>query len=356
VSSLDSVIIRTQNVKKTARLSQLSGLFDLSLPTKSETKYEISLPLPENWHVGVIVGPSGSGKTTIANHFWGEKLNKKLVWSQDKSIIDDFPTSMSIKDICGLLSSIGFSSPPHWVRSFANLSNGEQFRVSIARQIAESGNDLIVIDEFSSVVDRLVAKIASSSVQKAIRRLDKQIILLSCHYDILEWLEPDWIYDTATKEFNSGRLLRRPRIEIEIAKGNNQAWEHFKDYHYLSNTDHSKNIYLAFIDDCPVAYCSVSHFPHPVSSKWRISRLVTHPDWQGVGIGRTLLDYVASTLTGKDVIITSSNPAIRVMLDHSKNWRCSRKASLSPRPGKTSEYKTYSTNRMVSSYIYFGGK
>ena len=27
----------------------------------------------------------------------------------------------------------------------------------------------------------------------------KKVVLLSCHYDIVEWLQPDWVYDVNTK-------------------------------------------------------------------------------------------------------------------------------------------------------------
>ena len=31
--------------------------------------------------------------------------------------------------------------------------------------------------------------------------MDKQFVAVSCHYDILDWLEPDWVYDTDKMEF-----------------------------------------------------------------------------------------------------------------------------------------------------------
>jgi hypothetical protein len=33
------------------------------------------------------------------------------------------------------------------------------------------------------------------------RNKGKKIVLLSCHYDIVEWLQPDWVFDTGTGEF-----------------------------------------------------------------------------------------------------------------------------------------------------------
>lgn len=61
-----------------------------------------------------------------------------------------------------------------------------------------TGKCFVVFDEFTSVVDRKVAQTASLAVSKAVRRAEKQFIAVSCHYDILDWLEPDWVFDTNT--------------------------------------------------------------------------------------------------------------------------------------------------------------
>jgi ABC-type ATPase with predicted acetyltransferase domain len=80
------------------------------------------------------------------------------------------------------------------------LSNGEQFRAGLARLICDAP-DKVVVDEFTSVVDRQIAKIGASAFAKAWRKnKGKQIVLLSCHYDIIEWLQPDWVYDTRVSE------------------------------------------------------------------------------------------------------------------------------------------------------------
>lgn len=90
--------------------------------------------------------------------------------------------------------SVGFGSVPSWLKPYSVLSNGEKVRADLARAMLEK--DFIVFDEFTSVVDRQVAKVASIAIHKAIKRLEKKFIAISCHYDILEWLEPDWVFDT----------------------------------------------------------------------------------------------------------------------------------------------------------------
>ncbi|MEV4573636.1 hypothetical protein AB0K16_10265 [Nonomuraea jabiensis] len=76
--------------------------------------------------------------------------------------MDDFPKSMSIKDIVGLPTAVGLSSPPAWLRPYKTLSNGEAFRASMARAVAEQ-DGLVVVDEFTSVVGRQVAALSGRS-------------------------------------------------------------------------------------------------------------------------------------------------------------------------------------------------
>jgi hypothetical protein len=61
---------------------------------------------------------------------------------------------------------------------------------------------IIVFDEFTSVVDREVAKVSSLAIQKAVRRTKKKFIAVTCHYDVLDYLEPDWVLCTDDMNFS----------------------------------------------------------------------------------------------------------------------------------------------------------
>jgi ABC-type ATPase with predicted acetyltransferase domain len=52
------------------------------------------------------------------------------------------------------------NSVPSWYKPYQVLSNGEKFRADLARKLKSN----TVIDEFTSVVDRTVAKAASVSL------------------------------------------------------------------------------------------------------------------------------------------------------------------------------------------------
>lgn len=104
------------------------------------------------------------------------------------------------------------------------LSNGEQFRVMMARTMLEGGAQ-IVMDEFTSVVDRQVAQIGAHAAQKHIRKAtDRRFVAASCHYDIVDWLQPDWIFEPATMTFTRRSLQGRPSIEVEISRVGYEAW------------------------------------------------------------------------------------------------------------------------------------
>lgn len=320
-------IIRESTINRTARVMQVEGIFDVPPSQRSAEQWSVDLALPDTWHIGVIVGPSGSGKTTVARELFGAHLVNGWVWPTDKSILDGFPREMSIKDIVELLSSVGFSSPPSWVRPFHVLSNGEQFRVTMARTLAEM-RDLAVVDEFTSVVDRTVAQIGSAAIAKTVRKRNQQLIAVTCHYDVLEWLEPDWIYEPATNTLTVGRLLQRPQIELEIARVHYSAWQLFRKHHYLNTElNISSRCFCAFWQDVPVAFSAWLHMPSgTLANAMREHRTVCLPDYQGVGIGNVLSDYCASMLLGigKIPISTTSHPGMIRSRAASDVWRLHR--------------------------------
>ena len=127
----------------------------------------------EPWSVGVIVGRSGTGKTTIAKQLFPDSYIRGFTY-KEPSILDDFPEALSTVDITRALSSVGFSSPPEWLKSYEQLSQGEKMRVDVARALLLE-EPVIVFDEFTSVVDREVAKISSLAIQKAVRRTGKTL-------------------------------------------------------------------------------------------------------------------------------------------------------------------------------------
>lgn len=193
-------IKREIQFKESFRNKSIIGKFDLNIENyKEHFQGKIDLENKE-WNIGLIVGNSGTGKTTIAKQLFGENIIKEYLFNRENSIIDDMPKEKSVKEITQIFNKVGFSSPPSWLKSYEVLSNGEKMRVKLAYNLL-SDNKLICFDEFTSVVDRNVAKITSTCIQKTIRKLNKKFIAVGCHFDIIDWLEPDWIFDTNSMKF-----------------------------------------------------------------------------------------------------------------------------------------------------------
>jgi ABC-type ATPase with predicted acetyltransferase domain len=186
-------IVKTTTPKKTFRVQSVIDRFDLQ-SNEIKERFTGELKLSGDWQIGLIVGASGTGKTTIAKHIFGEDYCGTFDYSSD-AIINDVGADKSIEEITATFNAVGFSSPPSWLKPYNVLSNGEKMRVDIASAIL-SDKQRIVFDEFTSVVDRQVARVGSFATQKAIRRTSKQFIAVGCHYDVEPWLMPDWVYST----------------------------------------------------------------------------------------------------------------------------------------------------------------
>lgn len=182
------------------RANSIVGKFDLSVKNYKE-HFQGNIDLPDEWQIGLIVGNSGTGKTTIAKEIFKEDYFNGFDYDGE-TIMDDMPKEKSIDEICKTFNSVGFSSPPSWLKPYHVLSNGEKMRVDLARCILED-KEQIVFDEFTSVVDRNVAKIGSIAVSKALRKTNKKLIAVTCHHDVEEYLQPDWVFNTDDMVFFS---------------------------------------------------------------------------------------------------------------------------------------------------------
>jgi GNAT superfamily N-acetyltransferase len=317
-------------------VEQLAGTFDLPLEEKLRDSYTVQVPtLDEPWQIGVIVGPSGSGKTTVAREVFGKYLWTSPEWPPRKAVIDGFG-DRPVKEVSQVLSAVGFSSPPSWVKPYAVLSNGEKFRCDLARALL-ADQPVIAFDEFTSVVDRTVAKIGSAAVAKAIRkgRVERRFVAVTCHYDVVEWLEPDWVLDMASRRLARGRL-RRPEIRLSVAPVHRSAWFLFRRHHYLSGnlSNVLKGCFVAFWGDEPVAFSAWINRITKCrrSGDVREHRTVVLPDYQGLGIGNRLSEFCASLFAGLGgrASSTTSHPAMIRYRSASPLWKRTRLGMVNP--------------------------
>lgn len=219
-NELDFNIKKHSDIDKTFRVNKIMSDFDLKLE-HSDEHFVGKITLPENWNIGVIVGPSGTGKTTIAKQLFDDKFVHNEYNS--KSVIDDMPRNCSIEEISKMFYAVGFGSTPSWLKPYDVLSNGEKMRVDLANAMLKS--DFCIFDEFTSVVDRNVAQTMCIATNKAIKKTNKKFVAVSCHYDILDWLQPDWYFDTGQMKcfFGTSHALKNDLKSESVAKENGKC-------------------------------------------------------------------------------------------------------------------------------------
>jgi len=355
------------------RVQQIGGMFDVPVATRSSETFTAEIPsLADPWQIGLIVGPSGSGKSTMAREAFAGAIHESNEWPHDRAIVDCFDDSFSTQQITRLLTAVGFSSPPTWIKPYQVLSGGERFRCDLARALSRGlssdrlatsslspkDTPLVVFDEFTSVVDRTVAKIGSAAVAKALRQghIPCRFIAVTCHYDVAEWLAPDWIVDMASGELTR-RRLRRPSIELHVHRCRRNLWPLFARHHYLSgDLSPTARCYLAHWQEQPIAFAATI----PIIGRrehWRITRLVTLPDYQGIGIGMKLAAAVAEEhrAEGHRLNITASHPSLIAHCQRSSRWftRRIRKSGTRSQRIRNSHY-CGSPRRAVVSFEYVG--
>ena len=201
------------------------------IQNKEKTVTEVPIPSKEDmeamnkddWNILLICGKSGSGKSTILREVYGDV--KPIEYDYDKCVISQFPR-LSEEEACDLLSSMGLSSVPTWLRKPQELSNGERARLDIAKAIYDANGGVVVLDEYTSVVNRTAAKSMSHALQRYVRQKGLKVIIASCHFDIIEWLQCDYMFNLEHRDENG---------EVEMEK---MVYEDGKDYNaYQSPRD-----------------------------------------------------------------------------------------------------------------------
>ena len=307
------LICRVSPDERTLRLSES---FDYDFNGEVTTEINDLPEIPKDFSIGLIVGPSGAGKTTLLRTLG--KIQTPS-WERSKSVFSHFS---SYEDGIEKFGAVGFNSIPQMCLPYEKLSNGERFRCDLARVL---GNGAI-IDEFTSVVNRDVAKSASNALRRyADEKQLKKIVLASCHYDIIEWLRPDWVYNVLTGEIHSGRYLQRPKIQIDIHKTDWKLWRIFEKFHYLnSSINKAARCYAGFWGEQLVVFGAVLASPNGYfKNGWRAHRTVVLPDFQGMGIGTRFSDAIGQMYVddGCKYFSRTANPRFGRYRENSSLWK-----------------------------------
>lgn len=313
------------DVFKTFRCQKAANSLDIDVAKKSIHQFRVDADLAADYSVGLIVGASGSGKSTLARSIWGDACLRNVL--QDAlPVIDQFPDTWTYDECAAALAGVGLTSVPCWIRPAYTLSTGQRARAECALQIARDGDDVVVMDEWTSVVDRTVAKVMSHCVQKHARRTRRRIVLLSCHYDVLEWLNPDWVIDCNDQTYTDRRSLcrhfvRSEQLQFDIREVARTTWRSFAKYHYLSERLPGGDIatFGLFHGADQIGFqCFANYVPHRKGNvkQMHSNRTVIHPDYAGLGLGIRLIDETSAMMHARGYDVRArytSTPIFRSM-------------------------------------------
>lgn len=313
--------------------------------------------LPNDFSIGLIVGPSGSGKTSILKTL-GETA--AIEWDANKAICSHFLDADDAKE---KLAATGLNSIPVWMKPFHVVSNGEKFRADLARRLASGA----LIDEFTSVVDRSVAKSCAFSVQRYIRQKQlRRMVFATCHYDVAEWLMPDWTFDTATGLMVGRGSERRPTITLEVLPCTSGAWTFFRNHHYLSgDINKAARCWIISWEGTAIGFAAALAFPcGTIKNAWRGHRTVVFPEFQGLGLGVRISDAIGSMIVaeGGRYFSKTANHRMGEYRNNSTHWRPTTKNGkarpdyVSGRQTKEKNYKHKHVNRICYSHEFIGGE
>lgn len=288
-------------------LSYVQSKFDFSYQPTEYVPIDISNQIPTSFKLGVVVGSSGTGKTRLVSSLEGYSF-VEFTWD-DRTIIEQLHEDP--KEAVQMLYNVGFSSIPQWFLKYEQLSEGQKFRCYLARCLNRSH---LIIDEFTSKLDRLTARNTAYNLSKFIHSSNTtNVIIVTPFRDIVTYLQSDWIYDTSTNVFTTDSMFVKVRWTLtfdddiqdidnhvlHVRKVSYKDWEPYAKHHYLSsNIVSSSNCYEA-VCGCegvvvPIAFIAVANLPTGGFKARREHRLVVLPEVQGMGIGATFSEFIAN--------------------------------------------------------------
>lgn len=277
--------------------------------------------------ITLLTGPSGTGKSALLGAI-GDRCPTarrvdRVAFPPDRAVVDAVAAGAPLADALSILTACALSEPRLWLRRFAELSDGEQFRARLARAVgldlATAPSGPLLCDEFAAILHRRAAKAIAYNLRKLVVAHRLCLVVATSHDDLAADLQPDCIVQTQRRG-QAALRCQRPRLgkpfslqrRLHIEPGRKGDYEYFADMHYRQRDE------LGFVDRVfllrdgiggePIAIVVYAHPPLELSLRNRatarrfvrnparlnremriLRRIVVHPDVRGCGLGHLLV-------------------------------------------------------------------
>lgn len=269
----------------------------------------------------LIAGPSGSGKSSVLASI-AEQIESPI-WvgrgypSSDRPVIDAVAPRQPLATAMEILTACGLGEPRLWIRKFADLSDGEKFRASLARAVGRAmaigRGTPILCDEFTALLHRRAARAVAHNLRKLVTRHGLTLIVATTHDDVIEDLQPN---DTLRLGGLEPAMARRTPRDKAVTLRRRATIEpgSVRDYRLFSPMHYRNRDGLGFVDKVfllreapkaePLGILVFAHAPRELALRNRatrgrfvrnmrrlnrelriLRRLVMHPDVRGCGLG-----------------------------------------------------------------------
>jgi ParB-like chromosome segregation protein Spo0J/ABC-type transport system involved in cytochrome c biogenesis ATPase subunit/N-acetylglutamate synthase-like GNAT family acetyltransferase len=276
-----------------------------------------------------LTGDSGGGKTLLLKafkRFFGDEAIELdgLNIDPEETLIEG--VGADVKEAIEILSLCGLNDAFLFLRKYKELSDGQKYRYRLAKLIDNKEKSVWILDEFCATLDRVMARIIAYLVQKVARKYGKTVIVATTHQDLLEDFQPNIIVD---KGYERDVKVTDCHVEpgkcsickdISIRKGAVEDYEGLSRFHYRSKEDEEpeslriKDCYKLLFKDEIIGVIVYSHSYLNLKPRnmvfgerylytpgefhkarlineeiARISRVVIHPKFRGIGLGAFLV-------------------------------------------------------------------
>lgn len=326
--------------------SEIARMFGLSETIERALYNDFEIEFSPG-QICAITGPSGSGKSVLLKQFRKQIPKNQLIELGKISRADrakcaaDLLGKLSTRDALAILSRIGLAEAALLTTPAGELSEGQQYRLSLARALTKAKLSrkamVLLADEFCSSLDVITAAILCRQIRKLISRENLAFVVATPRAEILPALKPDKIITKPVDEPAKITTLAERQSRLPdpanwaVTRGNIWHYRELARYHYIADAPAChKRVYKITVPEiwqktgCPKTAAVLVVSPPIICVRGRnvatnrryieggragrtaglklmnqeleaISRVIVHPIFRGCGLAGKLIRHAIAT-------------------------------------------------------------